>query len=72
MAKAYGVDGIRIASAAEFKPALERAIKSNSPYVIDVSMQKRAGADLRALEHHGYLLTGQEGAPRQHGHVSRV
>ena len=39
MAKAYGVDGIRIASAAEFKPALERAIKSNSPYVIDVSMQ---------------------------------
>jgi len=39
MAKAYGVDGIRITSAAEFKPALERAIKSNSPYVIDVSMQ---------------------------------
>jgi len=39
MAKAYGVDGIRITSASEFKPALERAIKSNSPYVIDVSMQ---------------------------------
>jgi acetolactate synthase-1/2/3 large subunit len=39
LAKAYGVDGIRITSAAEFKPALERAIKSNSPYVIDVSMQ---------------------------------
>ena len=39
MAKAYGIDGIRITSAAEFKPALERAIKSNSPYVIDVSMQ---------------------------------
>jgi len=39
IAKAYGVDGIKIHSAAEFKPALERAIKSNSPYVIDVSMQ---------------------------------
>ena len=39
MAKAYGVDGIRVTSAAEFRPALERAIKSNSPYVIDVSMQ---------------------------------
>ena len=39
IAKAYGVDGIKINSAAEFKPALERAIKSNSPYVIDVSMQ---------------------------------
>jgi acetolactate synthase-1/2/3 large subunit len=39
IAKAYGIDGIRITSAAEFKPALERAIKSNSPFVIDVSMQ---------------------------------
>jgi acetolactate synthase I/II/III large subunit len=39
MARAYGIDGIKIASAAEFKPALERAIASNSPYVIDVSMQ---------------------------------
>jgi acetolactate synthase-1/2/3 large subunit len=39
MARAYGIDGIKVASAAEFKPALERAIKSNSPYVIDVSMQ---------------------------------
>jgi acetolactate synthase-1/2/3 large subunit len=39
MARAYGIDGIKITSAAEFKPALERAIKSNSPYVIDVSMQ---------------------------------
>ncbi len=39
MAKAYGVDGITITSADEFKPALERAIQSNSPCVIDVSMQ---------------------------------
>jgi acetolactate synthase-1/2/3 large subunit len=39
IAKAYGIDGVRITSAAEFKPALERAVKSNTPYVIDVSMQ---------------------------------
>lgn len=39
MARAYGIDGIKITSAAEFKPALQRAIASNSPYVIDVSMQ---------------------------------
>jgi len=39
IAKAYGVDGVRIASAAEFKPALERAIAAKRPCVIDVVMQ---------------------------------
>jgi acetolactate synthase-1/2/3 large subunit len=39
IAKAYGVDGIRIDAAAEFRPALERAIKSGKPVVIDVVMQ---------------------------------
>ena len=39
IAKAYGVDGVRINAAAEFKPALERAIKSGKPFVIDVVMQ---------------------------------
>ena len=39
IARAYGVDGVRIGSAEEFKPALERAIASGKPCVIDVSMQ---------------------------------
>jgi acetolactate synthase I/II/III large subunit len=39
IARAYGVDGVRIASAAEFKPALERAIRAERPCVIDVVMQ---------------------------------
>ncbi len=39
IAKAYGVDGVRIASAAEFRPALERAIAAKRPCVIDVVMQ---------------------------------
>jgi acetolactate synthase-1/2/3 large subunit len=39
IAKGYGIDGVKIKSAAEFKPALERAIKSGKPYVIDVVMQ---------------------------------
>ena len=39
IAKAYGVDGVRINAAAEFKPALEAAIKSGKPCVIDVAMQ---------------------------------
>ena len=39
IAKAYGVDGVKIKAAAEFKPALEKAIKSGKPFVIDVAMQ---------------------------------
>jgi acetolactate synthase I/II/III large subunit len=38
VAKAYGVDGVRVRSAAEFKPALEAAIASGKPTVIDVAM----------------------------------
>ncbi len=39
IAKAYGVDGVKINAAAEFRPALEKAIRSGKPYVIDVVMQ---------------------------------
>jgi acetolactate synthase-1/2/3 large subunit len=39
IAKAYGIDAVKINAAAEFKPALERAIKSGKPFVIDVAMQ---------------------------------
>lgn len=39
IAKAYGIDGVKIESAAQFRPALERAIKSSRPCVIDVVMQ---------------------------------
>lgn len=38
IAAAYGVVGIKVESAAEFKPALERAIALGRPVVIDVSM----------------------------------
>ncbi|MET0735449.1 MAG: thiamine pyrophosphate-binding protein, partial [Microbacterium sp.] len=38
IAQAYGVTGIKVESAAEFKPALERAIALGEPVVIDVSM----------------------------------
>ncbi|MEO7156516.1 MAG: thiamine pyrophosphate-binding protein [Vicinamibacterales bacterium] len=39
IARAYGIDGVKIHSADEFKPALERAIATNRPFVIDVVMQ---------------------------------
>ena len=38
IARAYGVDGISLTSAAEFKPALQDAIARNRPVVIDVPM----------------------------------
>ena len=39
IARAYGVEGIKVTSAAEFKPALEKAIKLKKPVVIDVYMK---------------------------------
>jgi acetolactate synthase-1/2/3 large subunit len=38
IARAYGAEGVQIRSAEEFKPALERAVKSGKPFVIDVAM----------------------------------
>jgi acetolactate synthase-1/2/3 large subunit len=39
VAKAYGVDGIRIDSADAFRPALEEAVRSARPFVLDVIME---------------------------------
>jgi len=39
IARAYGVEGVRIESAAELKPALEAAIQKKRPVVIDVYMK---------------------------------
>ena len=39
IARSYGIDGVRIESADQFKPALEAAIKANAPYVLDVIME---------------------------------
>ena len=42
IARGYGAEGVQIRSAAEFKPALEKAIASGRPFVIDVMMQNEA------------------------------
>jgi acetolactate synthase-1/2/3 large subunit len=39
IARAYGCEGVRIASAGEFAPALRRALESGRPWVIDVPMR---------------------------------
>lgn len=38
IARAYGIEGVKIQSADEFKPVLKRAIESKKPFVIDVPM----------------------------------
>jgi acetolactate synthase-1/2/3 large subunit len=39
IARAYGVEGVKIGSAAELKPALAKAIKAKKPVVLDVYMK---------------------------------
>jgi acetolactate synthase-1/2/3 large subunit len=39
IARAYGVDGVKIERAEDFRPALEAAVAANRPCVIDVQMQ---------------------------------
>ena len=39
VALAYGVEAIKIDSAEAFKPALEKAVASNKPYLLDVPME---------------------------------
>ena len=39
VAKAYGVEAIKISAADEFKPALEKALASNRPFLLDVPME---------------------------------
>ena len=39
IARAYGCEGMRIASAGEFAPALRRALESGRPWVLDVPMK---------------------------------
>jgi acetolactate synthase-1/2/3 large subunit len=38
IARNYGIEGVKIEKAEEFKPALEKAIKANKPVVLDVRM----------------------------------
>jgi acetolactate synthase I/II/III large subunit len=39
VAKAYGVDAVRVESADQFKPALEHAVACGKPYLLDVIME---------------------------------
>ncbi len=72
IARAYGIDGVKVGSAAEFKPALEKAIKIEAPLRHRRLHEERASANSRPLEHHGHLLARQEGPPRQHRRMTQA
>ncbi len=38
IAAAYGIESLKIKSADEFKPAFEKAVNANVPFVLDVAM----------------------------------
>ena len=66
IAKAYGVEGVRIESADQFKPALEAAIEEQSAGRARRHYGKCSGPDNGPLEHHGHLLARQRGYSRRH------
>jgi acetolactate synthase-1/2/3 large subunit len=39
IARAYGVTGVTVTKAEDFKPELEKALSSNKPYLLDVRME---------------------------------
>jgi len=39
IARGYGVEGVTVEKAEDFKPALEKALQAEKPYLIDVRME---------------------------------
>ena len=72
IARAYGVEGVQIKSADEFKPALERAIGSGQALRDRCGDAERAGADRRPLEHQRHLFAGTGGLARRRRLGSRL
>jgi acetolactate synthase-1/2/3 large subunit len=48
-ARAHGVDGVRIEKPDEFKPALENALASGKPWVLDVIVSPQAAAPMNGI-----------------------
>ena len=66
IARAYGVEGVRIESAAELKPAIERAIQMKQPVVIDVHMKNIPTPTAGHWNIMDIYSPGKQGAPRGH------
>jgi acetolactate synthase-1/2/3 large subunit len=69
IARAYGAEGVRVTSADEFKPALEKAMASNRPFVIDVAMQN---APVETAGHWNIMDIYSPGKKVHHADTSEV
>jgi acetolactate synthase-1/2/3 large subunit len=49
IARAYGIAGVRIERPADFKPALEEAVNSGAPYLLDVVTSIQASAPMTGI-----------------------
>jgi acetolactate synthase-1/2/3 large subunit len=65
IARAYGAEGVKVTSAEEFKPVLERTMAANKPFVIDVSMQTRPSRPSATGTSWTYS-PGKKSAPRRY------
>jgi acetolactate synthase-1/2/3 large subunit len=63
VAKAYGVDAVRIESADQFKPALEHAVACGKPYLLDVIMEN---APVQTAGHWNIMDIYSPGQKRSH------
>ena len=66
IAKAYGVEGVKIKCGRRIQAGARAGDQVRQAVRDRRRDAERAGADRGPLEHHGHLLAGQEGAPRQH------
>jgi len=57
LAKAYGAEGERITAPGELAPALQRAIASGRPYVLDVIMNREVGVPITGFWDVNAILT---------------
>ena len=65
VASAYGADGIRIESAADFRPALAKATRDGPAGRARRRDEEQPDADDRALEHPRHLLAGRAALARR-------
>jgi acetolactate synthase-1/2/3 large subunit len=49
VARAHGVDGVRIEQPGDFKPALENALASGKPWLLDVIVSPQAAAPMNGI-----------------------